>query len=276
MGDIIRSKQIYYIDSSQRISGDSSNFSVPIDIPENENYTEICVLEAIIPVSYYLINSYNNTFILQEPGAPDVTIAIPAGNYNINSFCFVVANLINNNSLQGWKYFMTYNKGFTDNFDGIITMTVTNNNGMQPSIVIPAKSTVIEQFGFGSIANVDQTFSFDASVLISTNVCNYINEPVIIIHSTLADNSGTDVLQAVYEGNNYQLSQISYQATEATMHAKKLRTPKSKLASFSLTDINNNPISLNGRDFTMTIVMYRKESFADWIKQLIKTILFNE
>lgn len=274
--EYVQAKRIYYIDSSQRVQGTSSNFSIEIDIPLQNDYTDIVVLECIIPVSYYLVNDTNNTFILQEPGAADVIIAIPKGNYNINSYCVIVQGLFNSYSLHGWNYQLTYNKGFDNNFNGIITITVSNNSNIQPSITIPANSTIIEQFGFGSISSVDQTFHFNLNILQSSSVCNFVNEPCIIIHSSLADNAGTDVLQAVYEANSYQLSQISYQATEANLHSKKLKETKSKLANFSLTDINNKPINLNGQDWTMTLVVFRKESFADWIKTFIKTIVTSQ
>lgn len=271
--DIIQSKQIYYIDSSQRISGDSSNFSIPLDIPEQENFTHIVVMECIIPISYYLVNKINNTFILKEHNVPDVTIAVQAGNYNVNSFCVILQGLLNLYSLSGWKYSCSYNAGLTDNFDGLISINVTENNGFQPSIVFPKNSTVIEQFGLGDINNYDQTFQFTNNLLKSTNVCNFVNEPVIIVHSNISDNGSTDVLQAVYQANNYQLASIEYQATEALLHAKKLRQPKTKVASFSLTDVNNNPINLNGQNWTMSICIFKREIFSDWVKSFLKTII---
>lgn len=46
------------------------------------NVAAVKVLEVQVPVTYYVINRHNNTFILQESNDEEATVTIPVGNYN--------------------------------------------------------------------------------------------------------------------------------------------------------------------------------------------------
>ena len=262
----VAKKRIFYVDSSQRNSGTSSAFSITLQVPANEDYNRIVVLECVIPISYYLVPSGYNTFSLKE-GNTSVLISVPSGNYNINSFCSVVGTLLTQNSPNTWTYALAYNNGYTSNFNGLITYTVSGNNS-QPSFIFYGTNYLNEQFGF----NQGSTVQFSGSSLTSVNVVNFINEPVLFIHSDLSDNGNNDVLQGVYQGNASQLSTISYQATEGLLHAKNLKASKNLVANFYITDVDDFPINLNGQDWTMTLMLYKED---DFMKRFLKTLIEN-
>ena len=75
------------------------------------NIISMKVLQAEIPFSYYVINSENNTFILQELGVPieSVVVTIPVGNYNSSTLQAVLQTALNDASY--------YNKVYTVTFD---------------------------------------------------------------------------------------------------------------------------------------------------------------
>jgi hypothetical protein len=75
-----------------------------MEIPFNVEYDTICIYQCI-PISYYLIQNESNTFTLIENGV-SYKVAIPIGNYNLNSFCNVLSQLLS--SVTGkYKYIMT-------------------------------------------------------------------------------------------------------------------------------------------------------------------------
>ena len=82
----IDKKKFIYIDSDKRINGDSSQFSYLLDLSDTEHYDYCTVLQASIPYTFYLIQDNFNTFQLKETSNDAVTVTIPKGNYNINSF----------------------------------------------------------------------------------------------------------------------------------------------------------------------------------------------
>jgi len=57
-------KQLFYVSSSDRINGTTSNFLYKFDISNNEAYDHVVVLGASIPKSYYLMAAYNDQCVL--------------------------------------------------------------------------------------------------------------------------------------------------------------------------------------------------------------------
>jgi len=261
MADPTKNKRFFYINSFNRLSGTSSAFSVAIQMPAHEEYDACCVTQASIPISYYLVASGYNTFILTEFNT-NVTITIPVGNYNINSFCTVVPILLNAASPNGWTYTMTYNSSFTQNNNGLITYTVSNNTS-QPSFTFT--NFLNEQFGF----NFNSTVKFSSNSLISTNVVNFINEQIIYIHSDIVSNGSDDVLQEIYGANSQQLSVISYQCQDIVPYSKKFKGFTNQVMNIYLTDGHNVPINLNGADIQITLLCYRSNLFQNHINNFI-------
>ena len=64
----ISSKSMFYIDSQNRTSGSSGNFSINFAMPFNHRYDRIVVMQAAIPKRVYLVSAPYNTLQLLEPG----------------------------------------------------------------------------------------------------------------------------------------------------------------------------------------------------------------
>src|SRR3954470_22945414 len=122
---LITSKRLFYVDSHQRISGTHSNFTYQLDY-KNEDYDYCVVLQATIPKSYYLIQSGQNTFTLQEGGSA-ATITVPIGNYSRSSFQSQLQSLLNSLSPNHWTYAISIPNTLITGDTGLYTYTVTGN-----------------------------------------------------------------------------------------------------------------------------------------------------
>ena len=74
--------QTIYVDSERRLHGSHSDFMYNINL--RGKYDRFCVNQIIIPKSFYLVNSTNNTFILNE-GGDDFIITLDEGDYGVRS-----------------------------------------------------------------------------------------------------------------------------------------------------------------------------------------------
>ena len=254
----IEYKRFFYIDSIDRISGTSSNFSYNLQIPQNELYDMAVVTQLSIPVSYYLIESGYNTFTLLETGPlPSISvekvITIPEGNYNVNSFCLVVGALLTTNSPTSSTYVMSFPVSFTAENSGKITITYTGP-AVGSQLIFLSSNTVNEQFGFDS----GQTATFTNNTLISANVVTFTVTRSLLIHSDICDSGHNNILQEVYSNNSQQLSNITYQQYDLYAYSKPLKKSHKNTINIYLTDVYNNAINLNGQNWNFTMLMYKK------------------
>ena len=81
---LVSNSRLFYINSRDRASGTDSDFTYHFEVPPDSKFDKVCVLQACIPKSYYLIKA-NETFTLTENLA-SVNISLPVGNYTRKSF----------------------------------------------------------------------------------------------------------------------------------------------------------------------------------------------
>ncbi len=258
--------KIFYINSINRISGETNNFLYKLQIP-NEGYDRVTMLQCNIPASYYSVQDKYNTFILSELGV-DKTITVTAGNYSATSFATIVTTLLNSNSMNGWIYNITIPSGFGNINTAKFTFTVSNNTG-QPSFTFNLH--INNQFGF----NPNIKYTFVSNTLISQNVIKFIPEDTLFIHSDIVESSETSILQDIYNNNTVGFSNIIYQCHDVEGYSKKFKQNSSNTYFFSLTDSDNHPIDLNGLNLTFTILLYKDNSINDILKNYVKYSLLN-
>ena len=208
-------RQLFYIDSGKRLSGTSSAFSYKLDISQNDKFDHCTVLQASIPFTYYLIEDGFNTFQLQETGEDVVTVTIPEGNYNMNSFVQIVGPLLTTASGLGSTYTLTYPASFTATNTAFITITITGGTASNSQLIFASTNTINEQFGFDSGST--QTFSTDT--LISSNTVNFLTNRSLLIHADIIDGGATNILQEIYSNN----SQVNGSILNTRNNARKER-----------------------------------------------------
>jgi hypothetical protein len=257
------SQRNYHINTLYKTSGTNENFKYQLQIPASEGYDRVVLLNASIPNSFYLIQSGYNTFTLREGGV-DTTITIPPGNYSAKVFAQVVSALMTQTNPNGWTYTMTLPNQNVEASTGKFTYSVAGNFGSQPSII--CTDNVNEQLGFA--ANSTNTFANDK--IISTTVVNFAPESTIFIHSDIADNGDSDVLQEIYSGNTPTLAVITYQCSAPEYYSKALQSRQSNTFNFSITNEKKQLMNLNGVDVQLTLCLYKKDDTNDLVRKYIK------
>lgn len=249
--------QIFYVNSEDRVSGTSSNFNIKLHMNDTVKFDSVAVLQMSIPLSYYLIRSPYDTFTLIE-GVNAVSITVPNGNYNINTFKTTVIQLLNSNSPNGFVYNVTFDTTYAK-----YTFTVSNNFGTQPSIDI--NQHLGDQFGFDFGSSND----FVNNSLTSTRVVNFVSTNALFVHSNLVDDN-TSVLQEVYSNNTIPYSFITWSNPNINQYSKKLKTNTDSLFNFSLCDHSGIEIDLNGQDIHLTLLVYKQDDFSEVFKKYLR------
>lgn len=251
-----------YVDSNNRITGTSSNFTYNMALPTDHDFTHVTLLNALIPKSYYLIQAGYNTFQLQE-GATIVTVSLPVGNYLLNVFKSTVATALTAASPNGWTYSVSYPAASLPD-TGKFTYSVVGN-ASQPSLIFGP--VLYEPFGFlpGS------TNVFVANSLISATVINLGAETRLIIHSNLVNNPNVDNnLISINAANSIPYSTISYINYAPEYRSHKLNSKNINSANFSLTNEAGILLDLNGLNMNLTVMFYRKDNINDVVRNYVK------
>jgi len=261
----------FYVDSGNLLDEKTNIFNTYLEIPDNESYEKITLLQASIPLSYYMVQTGFNTFTLQEGGS-SVILTVPPGNYNINSFCVEIATLMTANSPNNYTYTANYSNSFSAVSTGKITYGVSNTINTI-SIIISPDNPLGEQFGFDK----DSTNTFVGGVLESTNVVKFICEDTIFIHCSLVESYGTgnfsDVLQEVFNNNSIPFSNLVYTNPNPYQTSKKLATTKSKTATFTFTNEAGQPIFLNGLNVTLSLLLYKEPEYPKLVLSTLTSLL---
>lgn len=78
-----------------------------------DNMVALKIMEVSVPVSWYVFNSVNNTFILTEMVGVtpvDATVTLPIGNWNLVELAANMVTALDAVSPNGWTYTVTYDR----------------------------------------------------------------------------------------------------------------------------------------------------------------------
>ena len=263
-------KKFFYIDSGKRENGTSSDFTFRLDLAENDHFDMCTVMQVSIPFTYYLVNSGFNTFQLKETGNDVVTVTVPIGNYNINSFSEIVGGLLTTASPTSSTYKITYPKSFTQTNTSFLTLSITAGAASDSQLIFNSDNTLNEQFGFDS----GSTVTFDGVSLNSANTVNYLTNRSLLIHSDIVGlSSSTNVLQEIYSNNSQVNGNVVYQSTDSLAYAKPLALVGRNVISIYLSDVNGVKIDLNGQDMNITLLLFKRSKTFEIIEQFLKLTL---
>lgn len=255
MSAILTSRK-YYFNSADRISGSNQNYTIPIDIPTDSGFDHVAVIDASIPLSFYVIDAPYNKFTLTE-GASSVTITIPPGNYDADNFQTELLSLLNTLSPNGFVYAMTLNM-----ITAKYTYTVTNNLGVQPSFVFV--DYLVSQMGFPN----NSTNVFVGDSLTSSDVISFVAKQTLFITCDLISDS-TNIIQTVFVNNAVPYSVIPYSCQAIEHYGKKLSTTLHSTLNLTLVDSNGIEVNLNGHDWLCNIMLYKKNNLAPMFRSFL-------
>ena len=237
-------------------------------MPVDSDFDSVCVLQASIPLSFYLVQDGVNTFILRESingNTWDRTVTIPIGNYNYQTFQETIINLLHSNSPLGLIYSCTYSKPQAKFTWSAVVRPPPLYIKFNGEFSLIFNSHISQQFGFDKVStntSVDQS-------LTSQNTINFIPESTIYIHSDIVQ-SDTDILQEIYSNNTVPYSQITYQlTTDVEAYSKKLKSRDQDSFRFYITNEENDELNTNGQNLLITLLLYKKDNFTSYFRKFI-------
>lgn len=266
----ITSSSKFYVNSRYRVSGTESEFTYYFDIPKESKYNKVCLLQASIPKSYYLIQA-GEYFQLQE-GMLSAQITVPPANYTRKTFASVLQTALNNGSPNGWTYTITYPNSTTTGDTGKYTFTVSGNSGTQPLFIFSTDNDLNRHMGFDD----GSTNTFTADSLTSKNVINLQRDTTIFVHSDIVRGDNNNILQEIYSADSADYSNITFVQQAVEAYSKDISYNASNSYTFYLTNDYGQKIDLNGQNFDCTILLYKSNDIYDMIKHFLKLQLIKE
>ena len=262
-------KSIFYIDSQNSITAfnGSGSFTVKVDMPPNNTYNRIVVLQACIPKSYYLVQAGYNNFTLLEQDIT-VLVSIPSGNYTKNAFIIALTSSLNAASPHRYIYSITYPASSETN-TGKLTYSVSAQNHTpldaqhQPQFIFNLTSNINYQMGF----NKNKSYIFNNNILLCQNVIKLQSKDTIFIKSNVVSSSTDSVLQEIYSAVP-DFSDIIYNQNSIELNSKELIYNSNNI-TFTITDEDDVPLDLNGQNCVFSVCCFEANNSLDIMKQNI-------
>lgn len=256
------------INSRNRESGNDSHFSYKIKLPQPNRFKYVSCLKVLIPKSYYLVGE-NQTFTLQE-GETNTEITFTQGSYSRKNFQANMQALLN--EYGTWDYTVSYPSIQENDPDtGKWTITVANNANVQPSLIFT--NYLYEQFGFSK----DSTNTFVEDSITSDNVIKLQAEDTLVIHSSLVNNDGDDILETVFATAELSYSNVIWNNPCPLENATLLTTNTNNIYDFSITNEDGINIDINGLNAVIVLLFFEPlDNFYNLLKMAAKIRLGKE
>jgi len=236
----IESIQIHFnsatADSYNNGSTCDCNFSLPmIELP-SQHYIYVSVQTAVIPYTFYNINSANNQLIYTVNGYMPQTLIIPPGNYN---------------ALQLGQFLTANMTGFIVTYNSINNRyTIVNSTS---DFTISTGSTALALLGFQkqtSIASVSRSIVSIYNICLLSKQCVCVQSNLLTGNINNTSKSEGNILVSIpVVGQPYGLIVYFNHNNIRT----NLYTNTISLINIRLCDQNNTLLDVNGVDWSMTL-----------------------
>jgi hypothetical protein len=244
--------RIVVVDSSQRYSGTSSNFSIDLNLPAYcGDFDRIALNQISLPRSWYDVATNYNTFTLRE-GITSVVITVPVGMYNVNSLATTIGTLLSSASPNGFTYTLTYPNSATVVNTNKYTITCSNSATSKQLIFT---NSMYQQLGFA----INSTNTFTGATLVSTNSISisYINR--VFLKTNACSTAQDNILQEILVAGQYpSTSFVYYENINFDINSKEFTNPLNNSWDFSLYDRYGNIVDLNGLEIVFSLIFYKK------------------
>lgn len=244
-------KQLFYINSRDRLSGTHSAFTYHFDIDPSIHYEYVSLVSASVPKSFYSVQAGSNTLSLFEL-AVEYIITIPIGNYSRNSFATTMSSKLTAGSGNAWVYTVTFPNINRTVDDGKYIVTCTGASEA-PSLVV---THLDQHLGFDQGTTQNFTSVGGAYILKSANVCNLNPSSTLIVQSNMvAEKIGH--IKALFTSSVNSYDYIIYNNMNIMETCKRMVSSKSDVYTIWITDQNNNIIDLNGEGIILVLMIFK-------------------
>lgn len=251
-------QKVLVVDSSSRSSGSSDNFQINLVIPPNNHFNKISLLEADIPKGYYMIDSQVIFNYTDPSGTVPVyfpTSNITGRNYSATQLATELKATLDQggtDTTSGQTYTVTF-QSYTGKFlieasAGTFSFTIPATNADYTSLA--------KYLGFETATAYSSSTSTPTTDLLSAKRGNLQRHDVIYLNTSLANNSGDSRIGEFYPNSTSTLDVIPFKTPDAFVFSRALANNNVNQATFSLTDKDNNTISLNGLNWRATLSLF--------------------
>lgn len=284
-------KQIIYVNSRNRTSGTTSNFSYNIQLKSGNKFNRVVLLQATISKTYYLIQSPYNYFTVTETagGVPlTFNVNLTEGNDYIQALAADIATKCTAASLAsgyGWTYTVTVVNQFNTVDPGKLTYNVAQGSSLSAiqavSFIFPSltQSTVYEPMGFDADSTNDFTVSLGAGTLQSSNVVYLQAQDVIFVRSDICSSyagiagaSGSVLQEITVNSGSAAYSNINFEQYSPEFNSRDFRPASNGNFQFILTDENGLEINMNGGVVQLLIAIYQSNETDKIVNLFTKTM----
>ncbi len=267
MNNVSQSNQLLFVKSSQAIkneSDDSYHFSNPISA--NRGNRILCELvEAEIPVTYYLFTERNNFFSFTITGDvvnEGVNISLPLQNFTSTELISYL-NTLFTTSFTNFTVILSYN---SQTLKLILTVTPTGQNSSVSAITINPSTTCSKHLGFVASQS-------GSSPLVAKNCIN-LNRTLNIYVKTNLKLNNLDSHGLI----NGTISKVQVDKSSGEIiHYHNIEGIKFLIADKNidhlqivLEDDDGERLDLNGIEYHLTFAfLYTKETLQEYVATLI-------
>lgn len=220
--------------------------------------SNICVMNAQFPASFYTINETNYTFRMKLTSAGSwITISLPFGNYNANTLITAIKAQI---TAIGTTVTIVLNSvnGKLD-FSAPVSIDV----GMITLTPLGATNFCYTILGFLASSTTSGTFieaPYPLNLLGVNRLAIRSQKLTISSYNSITSNLG--ITLATIPVDVPQFSLINY-TNQTDLNKAALQIKYIDLIDISIVDENNNPINFNNVDWTMTLVLENIRKIPD-------------
>lgn len=234
------------IDSSRRESGTSTNFNINLPIPSINYFNKAAVSYFEMPKAYYLVDSANNQFALdEEAGGSQVNVTISVGNYTAATLATELGTQMSAVSPNGYTYTVTYDSS-TNKF------TFTHATASSSTDFTITSSNIWDRYlGFTN------DLSSTNGIATSDNQIDLQRHNVLYLTADNISNNNDDVLLTIFPSGYSNYSTISYTNPDLMLTAVNVVNNNANQITFTLRDADRNIVDLNNCPIRFVLSMWR-------------------
>jgi hypothetical protein len=246
MSDLTYSELYFTSDRYDSGSNNRPNYLLSHDI---QHIRKLKVGSAVIPYSFYVINSNNNGFTFEETaGGGSVSFNLVEGNYSATTFTAQLKSQLEANSVNGYTY------------------TVSISSSTNKITISTASNFIIELANSNGITGYSSTTGA-STIHTGNNVVNLAGTNNVYLRSNLATHLARNTIVENSNLYNNILAQIPLNGTTGSIIYKDfidsefldIQTALRDI-EFYITDEDDKIIDFNGAPFSVKLQLYKERN----------------
>jgi len=203
-------------------------------------YSHVCVSSCSIPKTYYTLPVDADLIVYESDGTKTLTFS--AGNYSLSSFKTILRSKL---TALTEDYTVSSSNINTEADDGKLRLTCTDDIDIYTE----------DAYLAAMLGVADHTLvSFVGGILVSSKVVRYQSHDSLYFKSNLVVNQ-RQLLNEIFVSDTPYFSTITYRNQDILLYGKEIHKI-SNAYDFSLVDVYDRAVGLNGSSWTLVLCFY--------------------